>query len=145
MMEPLSVQEVEGQRADMARAHRSDHRLAQWVSASIAIFGILAVLVPSSVEESPATLVLPDLTERVFYAIWAVGGSLASIGLWRAHLKMEAAGMALIGGGMAAWTVVIIGLLGPARGSYIFLAGLSIGFLHRAKSLIDKGKRGRGE
>lgn len=119
-------------REDFARAYRRDHPLAIWFAGSIALVALLALLVPESASESPQTLALGDTLRNAFYAIWVAGGGLAVFGLWRANFKLEAAGMALLGGSFLAYALIIIVLLGPARSSYIFLLGIGFGCAHRA-------------
>lgn len=127
--------------SDLRRAYRRDHPLALWFAGSIALVAMLALPVPASVDESPQALALSFALRQTFYVVWFLGGTLAVVGLWRGSFKLEAAGMALLGFSFLAYVAIIISLLGPARGSYVFLAGLAGGCLHRSWHLASLGKK----
>lgn len=128
-------------RDDIRRVYRKDHPLALWFAASIAVVSVLALVVPATVQDSPQSLALSYALRQAFYVIWGVGGILSVVGLWRASFRLEAAGMALLGFSFLAYVVIIVALLGPARGSYVFLLGLAAGCLHRSYHLATWRRR----
>lgn len=124
---------------EFKRAYRRDHPLALWFSASVALVAAQAIFFPESQSQSPQTLALSENMRTIFYWTWLIGGGMAAIGLWYAHFKAEAAGMALIGFSFLAYGVIIIGLLGLTRGSWIFLFGLGFGCIHKSWHLATLG------
>lgn len=128
-------------REDIAKAYRRDHPLALWFAGSVALVAVLALIAPDSASQSPQTLALSKATRILFYIVWTLGGVLAFAGLWRGTFRLEAAGMALLGGSFLAYALIIIALLGPGRSSYVFLLGLGFGCLHRSWHLATLGQR----
>lgn len=126
-------------REDFRRAYRRDHPLALWFAGSVAAVAVAAILAPGSASQSPQSLALSDGLRQVFYLIWCAGGVLSVVGLWRAHFKLEAAGMSLLGGSFLAYASIIIALLGVSRSSWVFLLGIGLGCCHRSWHLATTG------
>lgn len=116
---------------DVRRATRREHPLALWFGIGIALLCAIALLEPSSIEQSPTSAALPHWTRDLFYAIWGIGGAATAGGIWFAHRPIEASGSILLGSGMAAYTVVILSLSPAALTSTIFVITLAIGCIQR--------------
>ncbi len=115
------------------RAYLRSHPLAFWFSLGIAVTVTVAIVDPSTVQETAITLVLPDWLETIFRWSYLVGGYMATIGLLFAKPRIEAAGMALLASGLLVQLATIM-YLSPELGwpSAPFLLTLAIGTGSRA-------------
>lgn len=109
-----------------------------WFSAGIVLVSLVALIYPAALSQSPTTLALPGWTRTLFYLTWGAGASFALGGLWFCRFDFEGAGMILLGAGLLAYTVTIIGLASPPFGSLIFLLSLTGGSLHRGIHLANR-------
>lgn len=118
------------------------HPLGLAVAIGLAQGGLVNLLFPSLVAESVVAVVFPSWFLYLFGAVWAVGGTLAAIGMLRGWRSIEAGGSALLAGGL----LVYFGSVLSVRASSALVAGfilcLSIGYAFRAWHLATAGYDG---
>lgn len=100
------------------------------------------MFLPQVVRESAASLTLPEFVLTLFYIVWLVGGTAASVGLLRGILRLQVAGMALISGGLLAYYSVIVSIRGSAAVQAFFIAALGVGCGLHAWNLARCGYSG---
>jgi hypothetical protein len=109
------------------------HPLARWVAYGMAETGIISILAPGSVRESVIALSYPPAVFYVFSAVWAIGGVLAAVGILRGFRSVEAAGAALLSGGLLVYAGTIFHATSWVTA--LFILCLAIGYGKRAHYL----------
>lgn len=97
------------------------------VALGIGVGGFSGLFFPSVVQESAASLILPEIVLTLFYVVWLVGGVIAFVGILRGILRLHVAGMALIAGGLLAYYGVIVSIRGSGAWQAFFICALGIG------------------
>lgn len=109
---------------------------SHWVGFSVALgiclSGLIALAVPTAVEQSASAVVLPHWAVTLLNVSWAVGGAAASVGLVRGNRQLHVPGMSLIGGGLLAYYTAIVSLRPEAALQVIFIPILGVGCLLHA-------------
>lgn len=115
------------------RRYLRSHPLAWTLALGIALTVTWGILFPSTVESSPATLVLPDWLNHLFEYLYAIGGWAAFIGLIRGKTKWEALGMVLLTSGLVTQFLAVAYLdFDRAWPGGLFLLLLALGTALRA-------------
>lgn len=121
------------------RPYARAHPLAPVISVGLLVGGLINLLAPELVEETASALVLPELVLLLFNLTWAVGGAAGTIGFFRGWPRIEAAGMALIAGGLGAYYAAIVTLRSTTALTGLFIGLLAVGCALRAWHLFRHG------
>ncbi|MGH2937381.1 MAG: hypothetical protein ACRDPE_04585 [Solirubrobacterales bacterium] len=103
----------------------------------MAFTGIVSIIAPASVHQSVIALNYPAIVFYLFSAVWALGGVLSAVGILRGFRSVEAAGSALLSGGLLVYAGTIFHATSWVTAAFIFC--LAVGYAKRAKHLATTG------
>jgi hypothetical protein len=127
-------------RGDLARIYRREYPVALFFSIGIFLIGAITLIAPEVAQESPIAIALPEWARKVFYAAWVIAGGTSTVGIWRARLDLEAAGMTLTSSALFAYFTALAGVGVLPVGSALFILSLAAGCGWRAYELTRKSR-----
>lgn len=115
------------------------HPHAYGIAVGVFLTGLVAILDPSSIEETATSLSLPGWLRTAFEVCWVLAGGLAAFGIARGHRGSEAAGMMLLATALFVDFCAFVYLRPLSAISGGFVLALSLTSLARAFFLV-KGR-----
>lgn len=114
------------------RIYIAEHPVVFWFSLGIALAGILSLAAPHLTEKTAAAQLLPVWLNKLFFTSYAIGGLLSFVGMSRGYRRIEAAGMALLAGGLLANFITFAYLVHASIVSALFLFFMAFGCAQRS-------------
>lgn len=121
------------------RAYVASHPLGLSVSIGLALGGFVNLIFPHLVMETSASLALPTPLFYLFSAMWALGGTLATLGLLRGRRNFEAGGMTLLAAALIVDYITVVSVRTTSALASVFIVFLAIGCAARARHLTRSG------